>query len=232
MDRINAVFKLSSQATSVNVHFYEPNQCPLCKKNIKPVFVHGLVNDTAKSAYVLFECRACFKAFIKSFSTSQNSNGSYWESGSGSNPYLAPNPPEYVSFSKYINELSPAFVEIYNQANAAECYNLNEIAGIGYRKSAEFLIKDYLMSTTDDESQKENIKTKFLLNCINDDVTIENLKIVARRITWLGNDEAHYIRKHTDTDVTDLKRLIEMAVRWIETECMTREAEKDIQHIK
>lgn len=45
-------------------------------------------------------------------------------------------------FDKKIDEISPKFNEIYKQALAAEVSNLNEIAGLGYRKSLEFLIKD------------------------------------------------------------------------------------------
>lgn len=41
-------------------------------------------------------------------------------------------------FDKDISELSPQFVKIYNQALAAESYSLDEIAGLGYRKSLDF----------------------------------------------------------------------------------------------
>ena len=40
-----------------------------------------------------------------------------------------------------VEELSPQFAELYNQAAAAEAYSLLDIAGMGYRKSLEFLIK-------------------------------------------------------------------------------------------
>ena len=36
------------------------------------------------------------------------------------------------------------FLTIYNQSLSAEDNNLDQIAGIGYRKALEFLIKDYL----------------------------------------------------------------------------------------
>lgn len=52
------------------------------------------------------------------------------------------------TFSNIISELSPNFCEIYNQAYIAEQTNLMQICGTGYRKSLEFLIKDYLISIT------------------------------------------------------------------------------------
>lgn len=51
--------------------------------------------------------------------------------------------PEKRTFSNIISELSPNFCEIYNQAYIAEQTNLMQICGTGYRKSLEFLIKDY-----------------------------------------------------------------------------------------
>lgn len=42
------------------------------------------------------------------------------------------------------------------------------------------------------------------------------LKIVASRATWLGNDQTHYEQKYTDNDINDLKRLIKLSVNWIE----------------
>ena len=55
--------------------------------------------------------------------------------------------PEKEPLSDIISELSPNFCEIYNQAYIAEQTNLMQICGTGYRKSLEFLIKDYLIST-------------------------------------------------------------------------------------
>jgi len=102
---------------------------------------------------------------------------------STSKSFIAPNPPQPVPFSNYITDVSPSFADIYNQANAAECYGLDQIAGMGYRKSLEFLIKDYLISKTDDEDKKEAFKSKFLGRLIADDVDNPNLKIVAERAT-------------------------------------------------
>jgi len=106
--------------------------------------------------------------------------------------------------------------------------NLQHICGVGYRKSLEFLIKDYLMSEMEDESEKEQIKNKFLGACINDDVKSEKIKAVAKRAAWLGNDETHYNRKWENKDVSDLKRLIDLTLHWIESEIDTKKLLEDM----
>ena len=73
-----------------------------------------------------------------------------------------------------------------------------------------------------DETKKESIKKKFLINCIQDDVTDNRIKEVAKRAVWLGNDETHYNRKWADKDVSNLKQLIDLTIRWIENEVETK----------
>lgn len=60
--------------------------------------------------------------------------------------------------------------------------------------------------------------------CIADDLADDRIKNVARRAAWLGNDETHYVRRWEDRDIENLKRLIELTVRWIEMELETEEA--------
>lgn len=107
--------------------------------------------------------------------------------------------------------------------------NLNQICGVGYRKALEFLIKDYLISKESDAQTIENIKSKFLNNCIQDNVQNENIKNVAKRAVWLGNDETHYIRVWADKDVNNLKQLIDLTVRWIENEVETERVLQEMQ---
>jgi hypothetical protein len=125
-----------------------------------------------------------------------------------------------IEFNVVIKELSQSFYEIYNQAFAAEQMGLDQVCGVGYRKALEFLIKDYLISLNPDKGDK--IKNKFLGNCIKDDVTDTNIKIVAERAAWLGNDETHYVRKWDSKDVSHLKGLINLCLHWIEAEVNTK----------
>ena len=139
--------------------------------------------------------------------------------------------PEKRTFSNIISELSPNFCEIYNQAYIAEQTNLMQICGTGYRKSLEFLIKDYLISTLPAD-QHEAIKNKFLNNCIRDNISNINIKTVASRAVWLGNDETHYTRKWEDKDINDLKSIIELTLHWIESEIRTQKLLEDMPEFR
>jgi len=44
-------------------------------------------------------------------------------------------------FAQSITDTSPLFAGIYNQASAAEAQGLSDVAGPGYRKASEFLLK-------------------------------------------------------------------------------------------
>jgi len=198
----------------------EPELCPICKKSIKPVFKYGYVN-MPHNLYALYECRACHSAFLKSSELEQDGS-SFIEGHANLSPYKLAD----KEFSQYINDISESFIYIYNQSYRAEQAKLKEIAGMGYRKSLEFLIKDYLCLKVSEEKDREQILKKDLSKCIRENIKNENVKICAERATWLGNDETHYVRKHTDKDVTDLKNLISVTVYWMEMEHITEEAKE------
>lgn len=126
------------------------------------------------------------------------------------------------TFSDTICAISSNFPKIYNEALSAEQMGLKEICGVGYRKALEFLIKDYVMRGKKEEEQ-EKIKKMQLVDCIAKYVDNENVKAVARRATWLGNDETHYVRKWGEKDVSDLKNLILLTLWWIEQTVKTEE---------
>lgn len=199
-----------------------PTHCPACKAAIFPTYLSGSLNVDSKTFYAMFECRNCHNAFIMTIDRiGKNVNSDKYILSKDSTIRYAPNKQVAREFSEHITSISPQFIKIYNQALAAESNNLDEIAGIGYRKALEFLIKDYLCKDKNDD-EKQMIIKKFLGNVIKDDVINPNIKIVAERAVWLGNDEAHYYRKWEDKDITDLKDLVDMSVRWIELELITQ----------
>ena len=112
-----------------------------------------------------------------------------------------------------VEELSGNFSEVYKQAFIAESYGLNEIAGVGYRKALEFLIKDYSIHKNTDAEQ--NIKSLQLAKVIGQYVEDVNIKECAKRAVWLGNDETHYVRKWESKDISDLKILIKLTMGWV-----------------
>lgn len=105
------------------------------------------------------------------------------------------------------------FVKTYNQSSQAECFNLDEIAGIGYRKALEFLVKDYCVAKNPNDTDK--ILKEHLGDCINNYIVDERIKSLAKVSTWIGNDETHYVRKFEDKDIKDLKKFINTTVYFI-----------------
>lgn len=189
-------------------------ECPFCHSKIIPNYI------CLDSIYMFCGCpnSGCRSHFV----ISKNRDGEYVN--------VLPNAvPGKKIFSDIINSISPLFVSIYNQAYHAEQVKLDQICGVGYRKALEFLIKDYLISRETDELTIDNIKRKFLNNCIQENVQNDNIKNVAERAVWLGNDETHYIRKWADKDVNNLKQLIDLTVRWIENEIETERVLQDMQ---
>ena len=182
-------------------------ECPFCHSKITPNY---LCID--KDYYIYASCpnTMCKKHFV----LSPDSDKRFM--------IVEPNAsPRNKEFSEIITSISSQFVSIYNQAYHAEQMGLDQICGVGYRKAIEFLIKDYLLLKETDDKQKENIKNKFLGNCIQEDVQDKNIKEVAKRAVWLGNDETHYVRVWADKDVSHLKHLIDLTIRWIENEIET-----------
>lgn len=61
--------------------------------------------------------------------------------------------------------------------------------------------------------------------CINKYIDNERIKTLAERSSWIGNDEAHYIRKQEDRDVNDMKAFIKATVYFIGMILITEDAE-------
>ena len=120
----------------------------------------------------------------------------------------------FTPASESIAKLSPSFAEIYKQSQLAENSNLLEICGMGYRKALEFLIKDYLIKNSE---SKDKVLNETLNQSIQR-IASEQIKTVAERVAWLGNDQTHYIKKHTDKDLSDLKLFLDTVIKYIELE--------------
>lgn len=196
----------------------KPDICPICHLGIDPRIRFAYISDGgAYEAQVVFQCpiETCRRVFI----------GHYIKLSRDDHYNITRLEPTNIhprEFSDEIRAVSRNFTEIFNEALTAENYGLKQICGVGYRKALEFLIKDYAICQTADENEVDEIKRKSLGRVIKEHISSENIRIVAEKAAWLGNDETHYIRIFTEMDVDDLKRLIELTVRWIEMEEMTR----------
>jgi hypothetical protein len=194
-----------------------PDKCPICNIGIEPIIHFGYFSNVNHPVHdfdtqVIFQCplNRCQSMFI-----------GYYESSFMVTNYsfhlhqVAPIKPEDVDFGSIIKKISPNFIEIYSQAQKAEQVGWLQVAGPGFRKSLEFLIKDYCSGKTEKVDEKENIKKEFIGVVIEKYIDESRIKEMAKRATWLGNDETHYVRKWENKDLNDLKNLISLTLGWI-----------------
>lgn len=207
---------ISFRDASAQVSIDLPNSCPHCGNIMTPNIYKGVSeynrNDTGNIIGVLAQCNAssCKKFFSLSYK--------YVKKTEYSSEYnlieYSYSPPVIVSLPDNIDKVSPDFAIIYNEASIAESENLLQIAGVGYRKAAEFLIKDYaIRNNMDKEAQiKTMLLGQVIKKYLNDFPKIQTLAIA---ISWIGNDETHYVRRHNDKDIKDLKRFILSSAQFI-----------------
>ncbi len=207
------------ESTSGKHHFLgSPDYCPHCHVALRPNPIYACGYSLGWG--ILMNCprEACDELFIAYYNNSVNSFGNFttygtYDGRTSTGRLIG------KGFAGEILQISPNFDKIYNEAFIAEQHGLLEICGVGYRKALEFLIKDYIISKHPD--QKEKVEKKLLGPCINDYVTDDKVKSVAKRAVWLGNDETHYIRKWEGKNLADMKKLIDLTLHWIEAEILT-----------
>lgn len=198
-----------------NLTVSAPDFCPHCNKNIAPILCAYATNiNNFDSIYThaqfelstIFLCPNCEKSIFARYVMIKQAAaplGSFYyrEDTRFIYPYTAPK----IEISNKIEEFYPDFYNVYIQAVKAENIGLTDICGMGFRKSVEILVKQYLIN------QNSSLKDKILAESLSQSINrIENPKIktLALSAVWLGNDETHIIRKFTNYDINDMKDFI------------------------
>lgn len=200
-----------------DVYLDLPEVCPHCLKAIEPRIesVSKLALFSNKFALLLF-CPACKSFFIQPYHyciEDKTAIGKMF-------PYEI-NPKINLDLPKELEKVSPEFIEIYKESLTAEFYGLNKIVGIGFRKSIEFLVKDYLINFLGkDESSIKNVMLGVAINQIDN----SKIKVLSRAAAWIGNDETHYERRYEDKDINDMKKFIKALAHFISFELVAMEA--------
>lgn len=185
--------------------FENPNDCPVCHTKVNPHRVGWIeLRGSPSQLEVVFNCNSekCNSFFITYYK--KDFSHKWVENTSEPNRY------NEIEFDQEIKDTSQKFIDIYNQAMRAKSLGLNEIAGIGLRKSLEFLVKDYTIQFLKED--EETIKKMQLGNVIDKKIDDIDVKEMAKRATWIGNDETHYNRTWEDKDIEDLIILIDICV--------------------
>lgn len=190
----------------------DPNICPHCHVVNKPSrqYSDGTRDSDDSLAYIsVWECAntKCKKLFIALYKI-QNGSPTFVRFLNG-----LPKGPDWPQpildlTSSHGDEINKSkFIKTYLQSLEAESRGLDELAGMGYRKAIEYLVKDWAIKEHSEE--KENIE-KSWLGAVIEKYYSGDLKEILARATWLGNDQAHYNKLFEEFDIEVLKELINL----------------------
>ena len=183
-----------------------PDFCPHCGKVMELEQVDVKYDSTSDHYLLCARCSvdSCRKFFCLEYSSREDKYGQNFLHELIPYSY---NGFQESNISERIIDLSPIFAETFSQANIAEGKNLNQVAGIGFRKAFEFLVKDFASYKNPDrieEIRKNNVNN--VINMFYKEMPkLAELLHITRKI---GNDETHYYREYDNVDVKDLKKLI------------------------
>jgi hypothetical protein len=213
----------------------KPTICPLCGNGVKallvtavqvPVFGHSDLNSKLEIVWQcpIDDCGGLFIAiYYNTKSLAFNSNDFA----------LIKTIPQLIEqhfreIPDMVKAVSPDFCDILHQALIVDALGYVLVSGPGLRKALEFLIKDFLCNEAS-QAEREKIIGMTLQSCIANKVADANLKAVAERAAWLGNDATHYYTQWTAHDIQDLKTLIQLSVHWIDSVLLTEKYTKDME---
>ena len=191
-----------------------PDECPICHHAVEPIYVthHPKRDWDDKPLYIVFACpRArCGQVFIGYYGArvAPHRQSQY-------PPLLGclPSVPKTPDVPESVAAVSPRFVDIYTQAEAARSFKLDEVAGGAYRKALEVLVKDYLVITN---TRGEDAVNKMTLADAIAALPDEVMKNMSRFTNLLGSDETHYYRKWENKDIDDVKKYLIATMRAFE----------------
>ena len=204
-------FNLSDM--NYNFPLYKPMLCPVC----------GVEQDSARKnsdifpgpsytqiGLVSYQCCHCGEHYLVVYKIDKKNNvanfGCFFP------------PPSRQYENDILGEISPRFIDSYNQSLRAELCGDIELASIGYRHALECLVKDYAIVEL--HKDRDEVVKKSLFNAISDYLNEDNLIATADVIRILGNDYAHYDRKYPELDSELLKRYMDIFIRLVETKLL------------
>lgn len=190
------------------------NECPHCDKGIHVdiLKIHSNELDGTISVNLICQCPFCFGIFFAQYDYELLLDPLGFPRFSSKVVYYPPKK-KLPAIQYEIENLSPNFIKSFQDASSVEQLNLTDLAGLSYRKAFEFLIKDYAIYLTPDKKIdiiNDTSVSNVIINRIPAKQEFEELKKIASRAWWLGNDYAHYKKHYDDKDITDLKQCIDI----------------------
>ncbi|MCH8034361.1 MAG: DUF4145 domain-containing protein [Bacteroidetes bacterium] len=205
-------FSINNNNSAPFVIGENPNICPHCHVVNEPQILYTRFDNKIDKFISVWKCNynKCNKIFVVShkkdgnvYIVERNLNG-------------LPKGPDWPTpilelKSEKLNDddepIQSNFIKTYLQSLEAEQYGLDELAGMGYRKAIEYLVKDWAIQNN--PAEKDKIEKSWLGEVIK--AYYEgDLKDILERATWLGNDQAHYNKLFEEFDIIVLKELIDL----------------------
>lgn len=199
-----------------------PTYCPRCGEDAVPKVLGQCTLEHYEEdpgwfyLNVPVKCPNCRNVFVAEYCS--DIEPSRYESYTLSLISTSPRASRSTGVSDTLKTISKQFAIIYDQSKAAQDQGLNEIAGAGFRRALEFLVKDYLIHKS--PGNREKYLGTPLRSCIKDHIQHETIRSLADRAASLGNDFVHY-EAYEQRDVRELSDLIELTRRWVELQVET-----------
>lgn len=205
----------NSHPFNSNIKLQIPDLCPCCGVSHNPTTEYISTVPVNENRLYIFShnCSSCNK---KSITFNQRTEAD------DSNCDMLLNYPNYQSihFDELINQLSPRFVSLYNQAHFCEENNFTDLAGMGYRAAIEVLIKDYALDfdlEPYDKIAKRNLNRAIDTYFKSDKAAMTSADVV--RI--FGNDFAHWDKNET-YELKVLKQYLNIFIQIILTKLLLK----------
>jgi len=230
---------MKTKIEGIPIEIEDPNVCPHCHVTNNPHRKwHQGSKDVDDISVIITawecsnnQCKKLFLALYKKVGT-QNFKFERFLNGRPKGPDW-PKPILELKNGKTIDNDTPEdskFIKTYLQSLEAEMQGLDELAGMGFRKAIEYLVKDWAIQNNPDD-KKEIIEDLWLSQVIKNYYD-GDLKDILERAKWLGNDQSHYNRLFEEYDVNDLKKLISLIMVELDRQYQMGHYIKNIQSKK
>ena len=224
-----------SNSNSGNTYYAEnPNICPHCHVANEPQKLFNHYDNQVDKLISVWRCNynKCKKVFaVSHISDEHNYVIERNLNGLPKGP-IWPEPILDLKDGRTIgteDELESKFIKTYLQSLEAESNGYDEIAGMGYRKAIEYLVKDWAIQTNPE--QKDKILGQWLSANIKDFFS-GDLKDILERATWLGNDQTHYNKLFEEYNINHLKELISLIMVELDRDFKKRHYIENIERRK
>lgn len=186
------------------------NKCPHCHNGIAPYVLTTSETDMETRTFaIIAQCPRCSKYFIMAYKLPFGTNIPQ------PIEYIFTNEIDYKDSTKELKKISERFIDVYTQALISEKYNLDKIASIGFRKSIEILIRDYLINfRKEDRIEILKLSLKDIIKKIPDSKIVD-LTLSFNWIKYAESDDDFLEKK----DIEEMKKFIDIFSKFLSYSC-------------